>query len=44
MEAVDDGEIAHRVGLDRPELDARRGEILRALGPLSDVRAYPSAR
>lgn len=44
MEAVDEGEIAHRVGLDQPELDARRTEILRVLGPLSDVRAYPSAR
>jgi two-component system response regulator DevR len=44
MEAVDEGEIAQRVGLDPLELDARRTEILRVLGPLSDVRAYPSAR
>jgi DNA-binding NarL/FixJ family response regulator len=44
MEAVDEGEIARRVGLDQPELDARRTEILRVLGSLSDVRAYPSAR
>jgi two-component system, NarL family, response regulator DevR len=44
MEAVDEAEIAQRVGLDQPELDARRTEILRVLDPTSDVRAYPSAR